>query len=270
MRQRRARGFTYLGLMILITIIGLVGAASVKMGSLLQRAAAEEELLEIGAQFSQALSSYAAATPPGMLQQPPNLQALLKDNRSPNPRRHLRKIFVDPVTGKAEWGVLYFGEKVGVIGVYSLSTRRPLKIANFDSRFVNMDNRDRISDWKFLRAAGDAANAADQGQKNLSMRPSAFRPGALPNEGRTADGQLQLGNPNYPPFTNKAVAPPPEPAPVRETPVEQANPDQGQPIAAPPEEAKEKDKEKDADEAQAQDDASATAQPEVTPPPPQR
>lgn len=151
------RGFTYLSLMILVTTIGLVGAAGLKMGSLFQRAAQEEELLEIGAQFSEALRSYAAATPPGQPQQPPTLQDLLRDPRFPNVRRHLRKIFVDPVTGKAEWGVMYLGEKVGVVGVYSLSDRQPLKIANFDLRFPNMENREHISEWKFIIAGGEGS-----------------------------------------------------------------------------------------------------------------
>ena len=44
-------GFTYLVLIILVAIIGMVGAASLKIGALLQRAAAEEELLDIGAAF---------------------------------------------------------------------------------------------------------------------------------------------------------------------------------------------------------------------------
>jgi type II secretory pathway pseudopilin PulG len=62
---RRQHGFTYLGLIVLVTVIGLVGAATIKIESLLQRAAAEEELLAVGAAFSAALESYAAATPPG-------------------------------------------------------------------------------------------------------------------------------------------------------------------------------------------------------------
>ncbi len=171
MRARRpAGGFTYLGLIILVAIIGMVGAASLKLGSLLQRAAAEEELLDIGAAFSDALRSYAAATPPGQPQQPPSLQELLKDPRFPNPRRHLRKIFVDPITGKAEWGIMYLGDKVGVLGVHSLSTAAPLKVANFDPRFLNMENKAQLSDWKFTMssqtmapqpAAAAAAAAAD-------------------------------------------------------------------------------------------------------------
>ena len=66
--QGRQSGFTYLGLIILVAILGLVGAAGLKMGSLLQRQIAEQELLDIGAQFSDALYSYAAATPPGQPQ----------------------------------------------------------------------------------------------------------------------------------------------------------------------------------------------------------
>ena len=169
-----AAGFTYLGLIILVAVIGLVGAASLKAGSLMQRAAAEEELLDIGAAFSDALRSYAAATPRGQPQQPQTLQDLLKDPRFPNPRRHLRKIFVDPVTGKAEWGVMYLGDKVGVLGVYSLSQSRPLKVANFDPRFLNMENREHLSDWKFTLSS-------------QTMMPGAFQP-AAPAPAGAADG----------------------------------------------------------------------------------
>jgi hypothetical protein len=132
-----------------VTIIGLVGAAALKVDALLRRAAAEEELLDIGAAFSAALAGYAAVTPKGQPALPPTLQALLKDPRSPSLRRHLRKIFVDPLTGKAEWGIVYVGDHTGVAAVYSLSDAKPLKVANFDARFQNFENKERISDWKF-------------------------------------------------------------------------------------------------------------------------
>ena len=200
--MRRQQGFTYLGLIILVAVIGMVGAACLKSGALLQRAAAEEELLEIGAQFSAALKSYAAATPAGQLQQPKTLQDLLRDPRSSAVRRHLRKIFVDPVTGKAEWGVMYLGDKVGVIGVYSLSQSKPLKIANFDARFTNLDNKKKISDWKFMMPGQSAAltppaNGAAQPSLFGQPRPGApapMVPGAAPPEAAmapvplTADG----------------------------------------------------------------------------------
>ena len=43
----RQEGFTYLGLIVLVTVVGLVGAATLKIESLMRRAEAEEELLEI-------------------------------------------------------------------------------------------------------------------------------------------------------------------------------------------------------------------------------
>lgn len=179
MQRPIAPGFTYLGLIVLLMVIGLVGAATLKAGTVLQRAAAEEELLEIGAQFSEALRSYAAATPEGQLRQPRSLQDLLKDPRFPNPRRHLRKIFVDPVTGKAEWGIVWLGDKIGVLGVYSLSDRRPLKVANFDIRFQNLENRERISDWKFMIAGGEGMPGTVTTPPNSPVGSSLFdRPGA--------------------------------------------------------------------------------------------
>jgi len=171
-RRGRQAGFTYLGLIIFVTIIGLVGAATLKIGALLQRAAAEEELLDIGAAFSAALDSYAAATPQGASPYPPSLKELLKDPRVPGVRRHLRKIFVDPLTGKAEWGVVYLGDgTTGVVAVHSLSTARPLKVANFDSRFAGLDNADTISAWRFK--ARDPALGQGPGQMQPAPRPGA-------------------------------------------------------------------------------------------------
>lgn len=107
MRGRPASGFTYLSLMILLAIIGLVSAASIKLGAIAARSAAERELLAIGEEYADALQSYAKATPSGMSPLPPSFKELLHDTRFPGMRRHLRKIYVDPMTGTAEWGLVY-------------------------------------------------------------------------------------------------------------------------------------------------------------------
>ncbi|WP_306391103.1 type II secretion system protein [Telluria beijingensis] len=168
MRAGRQAGFTYLGLIVFVAIVGLVGAATLKVGSLLQRAAAEEELLEIGAAFSAALDSYAAATPRGASPYPPSMAELLKDPRSPAVRRHLRKVFIDPLTGKAEWGIVYLGGgETGIVAFHSLSQARPLKIANFDSRFKGLDNKEKISEWRF--SAGERSLAP----ANVPAQPGA-------------------------------------------------------------------------------------------------
>ena len=211
---RREGGFTYLGLVILVTVIGLVGAATLKVDSLLRRAAAEEELLEIGAAFGAALRTYAEATPKGQPAQPPSLQELLKDPRSPAVRRHLRKIFVDPLTGKAEWGIVWAdpGGRKGVLAVYSLSQARPLKVANFDARFPNFENKEHIADWKFA-ATGQAivqgevlAQGPVPGQPQAPAQPSLFQnPPAAP-------AQPPLFPERAPPVRDEAPPPAPEPA----------------------------------------------------------
>ena len=213
--KRRQQGFTYLSLVILLAIMGLVGAAALKVESLLARAAAEQELLEIGAAFSAALDSYAAATPQGKPTQPPTLQDLLKDNRFPTIRRHLRKIFVDPISGKAEWGITYVGDKLGVIGVYSLSQAQPLKLANFDARFQNFENKTHYAEWKFT-ASGQAAleRASDMTGKPLPPLPVVV-PQPVP-------APLPLPVPEAAPPT--VPEPPAEPAPAAPEPEE---PEQG-------------------------------------------
>jgi len=200
MRPRREAGFTYVGLIVLVTIIGLVGAATLKADALLRRAAAEQELLEIGAAFSAALTSYAEATPRGQPPQPPSLEELLKDPRFPGTRRHLRKIFVDPVTGKAEWGIVWLnkgggtdGKGSGVVAVYSLSESKPLKQANFDARFQNLEGREHISDWKFAATGQGVA----QGQPGQPGQPPGQpgQPGLFGQPGQPAAGQPPAGQP---------------------------------------------------------------------------
>jgi type II secretory pathway pseudopilin PulG len=215
MRTRRQAGFTYLGLIIFVTIIGLVGAATLKIGALLQRAAAEEELLDIGAAFSAALDSYAAATPQGASPYPPSLKELLKDPRVPGVRRHLRKIFVDPLTGKAEWGVVYLGDgTTGVVAVHSLSMAKPLKVANFDSRFAGLDNADTISAWRFK--ARDPALGQALGQAPGPMPPAApAAPAAQPvPPGLPAAAPADVPPPETTEEVETAPESAPEPAPV--------------------------------------------------------
>ena len=144
-------GFTYLGLLMLLAVIALVGAAGVKLGVLSHRRVAEQALLETGAAFGAALRSYARATPRGQSEAPRTLQDLLKDPRFPGVVRHLRRIFADPLTGKEEWGLVQGDQDEGIVAVYSLSQGRPIKLANFDARFIDFEGKRSYSEWKFTR-----------------------------------------------------------------------------------------------------------------------
>jgi len=228
----RQGGFTYLGLIIFVAIVGMVGAATLKIGSLLQRAHTEEELLEIGYQFSAALKSYSEVTPRGQPQQPMTLQELLRDPRFPNPRRHLRKIFVDPISGKAEWGLVRAGDGGRILGVHSLSQATPLKLANFDKRFPGFENSKHISDWKFM---------ADQQGAGAPLAPAARPPGMQPPLPGTAPQPLPGTAPQpLPGAVPPPPPPPPEPEPEPEPPRDEAPADESDKPAEPEEkEAKE-------------------------------
>ena len=223
----RSGGFTYLSLIILVAIIGLVTATALKLGAVLQRARAEQELLWIGAEFSDALQSYADATPAGKPPQPATLKDLLRDPRFPTARRHLRKIYVDPMTGKAEWGIVYLADKVGVIGIYSLSDAKPVKIGNFPARFSGFDAREHISDWKFLMSVKPGTTAAPP----ASAIPATVVPAQQPAKPAQPTAPLvPPGNADQPAAEPVSPAVPSEPAPAS------APPDE--PPATPPAESK--------------------------------
>lgn len=226
-RPRRSGGFTYLSLIILVAIIGLVSASALKLGSVIQRSRAERELLVIGAAFSDALQSYADATPAGMPPQPPTLKSLLRDPRFPGVRRHLRKLFVDPMTGKAEWGVAYLGDKVGVLAVYSLSDAKPVKIGNFPPRFQGMADKQKISEWRFAATGKVGVPGA-----GVAIPPLAT-PGFAPPAEAPAT-QPAIAEPA--PFVPPAEVPPPEPPPaqVDPAPVETRTVPPAEPPAEPP------------------------------------
>jgi type II secretory pathway pseudopilin PulG len=217
-RPRRDGGFTYLSLIILVAIIGLVSASALKLGSVIQRSRAEQELLVIGAAFSDALQSYADATPAGMPTQPPSLNALLKDARFPGVRRHLRKVFVDPMTGKAEWGIVYLGDKVGVLAVYSLSDAKPVKIGNFPQRFEGLAGKQKLSEWRF-------AATGKPGAPGVGVAPIAT-PGLPP---------AAPPSPATPPApVEEPPSPPQEPPPEMPEPADPVQEEPPAPPAEPP------------------------------------
>jgi type II secretory pathway pseudopilin PulG len=144
-----AGGFTYVGTLIMVGILSITAAATLRLGALAQRRAAEQELLEIGDEFRNAFISYANATPAGMPRTPPSLQELLKDPRYPTPRRHLRKMYVDPISGQETWGTVPAVPGPGIVGVYSMAEGKPIKIGNFDLPYEGFEGKTSYRDWVF-------------------------------------------------------------------------------------------------------------------------
>jgi len=207
----RNRGFTYIGLIIMVAIIGVVSTASLQVGSIMQRRAAEEALLDIGVEFRDAFLSYAAATPAGQTTMPQKLEDLLLDPRYPSPRRHLRKLYVDPITGVAAWGAVSAPSMVGegLIGVHSLSDAAPIKVGNFEEPFLDFQGKKSYRDWKFAIPAPtkNVTSPEPAPQSSRSAVPSSSRPGVAPPSAPvstpmaapgSAPGALRFGAPAVP------------------------------------------------------------------------
>jgi len=230
-RNGRQHGFTYLSVVILVTIIGLVGATALRLGTTIQRSLAEQALLDIGMEYSNALASYAAATPQGQPNYPNSFAELLKDPRFPQLRRHLRRVYVDPMTGKAEWGIVKATDKGGILAIYSLSKAVPIKIGNFPVRFAAFEGKASLADWKFSGEGVQVAGGKNPDGMQPGQQPGQpNKPGSgLPPGGMTGTepGTPMGGKPGSPQEPSKPDEPPPpprEPEPPQEPPQEPAEP----------------------------------------------
>jgi type II secretory pathway pseudopilin PulG len=142
-------GFTYIGLLLFIAITG-VGLSVAGMSWQYQvRAEKEKQLLFVGAEFRNAINSYYASSPDAAKVYPATLNDLLLDKRMPNIKRHLRKIYLDPMTGKADWG---FATQQGrIVGIYSRSILAPYKQKGFNVAEEALVGAKTYKDWIFGR-----------------------------------------------------------------------------------------------------------------------
>ncbi|HEY4973966.1 MAG TPA: hypothetical protein VII41_10175, partial [Steroidobacteraceae bacterium] len=100
-RGARQLGFTYIGLLFAIAFMGLaLSAIGIVWHTQAQRER-EQELLFIGHEFRAAIRSYYVSQSGGGPRYPQRLEDLLQDERSPEQKHHLRKLYLDPMTGAA-------------------------------------------------------------------------------------------------------------------------------------------------------------------------
>jgi hypothetical protein len=127
----------------------------------------ERELRFRGAQIAAAIGHYRNAREPA--EWPPTLAALVQDSSGGTVRHHLRQLYSDPCTGRADWVLLPAPEGPGVAGVRS---RAGTPRFNTVAPGATGDARQpRVSDWHFVyepalpaspAAPADAAGAVPQ------------------------------------------------------------------------------------------------------------
>lgn len=146
--KRHQAGFSYLWVLLLVALMGVGLTVVAEMDSIVSQRDQEKALLVTGRQFQVAIGRYYEMVKVGGRNQyPARLEDLLQDPRYPGTVRHLRKIFIDPMTGKAEWGLVKVGGRI--VGVHSLSEKTPIKQANFEADFSNFGDAQKYTEWVF-------------------------------------------------------------------------------------------------------------------------
>lgn len=192
--RSQQNGFSYLWLLFMIAFISLGLTVGTELQATATRREQEKMLISIGRQFRSAIESYYNTPVGNAPQYPKTLNDLLKDSRFQN-KRHLRQIFIDPITGKDEWGLIL--REGRIVGVHSLSEKMPLKQDNFEPSEEKFAHKKSYTEWRFI-----AAGAPDLPvQKDINMlNPSASAPATSPSNSQSSS---EAPPPDQPSATTK-------------------------------------------------------------------
>jgi type II secretory pathway pseudopilin PulG len=175
-RFRLQRGFTYIGLLVGVAIMGLMLTVVSRVWTTTAQRERETQLLFIGHAYRMAIASYFAIGH----QFPHTLQDLVIDERFPTPKRHLRQLYPDPVTGKPDWSLILTPSGQGIMGVASSSQAAPRKRDGFDLIDQVFKGADCYCLWRFVYYAnrfnrpvntGTTINSNSDGSPVPSFQP---------------------------------------------------------------------------------------------------
>lgn len=152
--RARQRGFGYLLVLFALAALGLSLAGTGQVWHNTAQREKEADLLFVGNQYRRAIESYYKQSPDAVKQYPLKLEDLLDDKRFPTPKRHLRQLYRDPMTGSADWGLMKASDRI--VGVYSTSDGSALK-TTFLARDAAFAGMSRYAQWVFGPAAGVVA-----------------------------------------------------------------------------------------------------------------
>ena len=215
---RAMRGFVYLWVLFFVAAMGASLAAGGVLWELRVRREKERDLLAIGAEMRRAIADYYRLTPQAAKELPQRLEDLLEDKRGPALRRHLRRVYADPLTGRAEWGLVAVQGRI--MGVYSLAPGVPVIRGGFSEADQVFASATRYADWRFMApdvvapaAPGGAPVGANPGSAPGVPfgTPPAVAPGTSlgASPAGLAFGQVSAPAPGGAPAAAGALAPPP-------------------------------------------------------------
>ncbi len=139
MNHTNESGITYIGLLLVIVLIGIATAALTPMWHTIVQRDKEAELLFRLGEFRRGIARYRQDH--GRF--PKKLEDLLEDKTQIQIRRYLRRIYPDPMTGAADWKLETIVDKTGIVaGIRDLHSQ-----SDAEGFRVIPDKGKRYSDW---------------------------------------------------------------------------------------------------------------------------
>ncbi len=143
---RREAGFTYIVVMIAITLMGVAMTMAARQWKTMMQRELEADLLAKGIEIQTALAFYSASKKSGRVMPGefyPN--SLTELTRPPKP--FLRKVYQDPI-GHGEWQLVR-APTGGIMGVRSTSKSKPIKQSDFPLAVRHFQGKPTHADWVF-------------------------------------------------------------------------------------------------------------------------
>jgi type II secretory pathway pseudopilin PulG len=126
-RRSPPRGIVFPMLLASILVIGVATAGMAELWTTQVKREKEEELLFRLSEIRRGIIRY-RADKNGL---PKELKDLLEDRTQLQTRRYLRRLYTDPMTGKADWDLKLLADRTGTVSgiedVHSKSKDKPLK-----------------------------------------------------------------------------------------------------------------------------------------------
>ncbi len=165
-------GFTFIGLMIIIAISGILLAAVGTVWKQDVQREREKDLLYYGDAYRRAITQYYDQTPSGLKQFPKKLTDLVSDHRFPRPRHHIRVLYPNPITEDGSWQLIRVAGRIK--GVSTNSDKTPIKVSGFPALYAAFEQAQTYADWQCVyqeESNNQATNATQSPQTSSPTNP---------------------------------------------------------------------------------------------------